>query len=486
MINRDRLAELSQREKLAFTERNPCSKAAYEQAGHLFGRVPMTWMNKTAAGFPLYLESAHGATVTDLDGHSYVDFSLGDTAAMAGHSPKPVVEAVQHRLQTLGGASTMLPTEDAAWVGAELARRFSVPYWSFALTATDANRWAIRLLRAVTGRPKILFNSYCYHGSVDESLIVLDDDGRPASREGNVGAPTDVTATSRVAEYNDLEGLERELAHGDVAAVLMEPALTNIGIVLPEPGYLDGVRELTRKYGTYLINDETHTFSAGPGGATGRWNLQPDMVTIGKAIGGGIPSGAYGLSEEISEKIEERKDLDLIDMGGVGGTLAGSALSVAATRATLEQVLTDDAFAHMEEMATKFATNTDRTIKAYNLPWSVSQLGARVEYRFANPAPRTGTESAAERRPRARGLPARLPGQPRDPADAVSQHGADVAVDHGRAGRAPRHDLRTSGPGPAQRAYGSIMTAAARSQARFVVAERVPYSMLEPLSSTGS
>jgi glutamate-1-semialdehyde 2,1-aminomutase len=394
MIDRDRLAELSQREKQAFTERNPRSKQAYDQAGHLFGRVPMTWMNKTAAGFPLYLDTAHGSTVTDLDGHSYVDFSLGDTAAMAGHSPKPVVEAVQHRLQTLGGASTMLPTEDAAWVGAELARRFKVPYWSFTLTATDANRWAIRLLRAVTGRPKILFNSYCYHGSVDESLIVLDADNQPASRQGNVGAPTDVTTTSRVAEFNDLEGLERELAHGDVAAVLMEPALTNIGIVLPEPGYLDGVRELTRKYGTYLINDETHTFSAGPGGATGRWNLQPDVVTIGKAIGGGIPSGAYGLSNDITEKIEERKDLDLIDMGGVGGTLAGSALSVAAMRATLEHVLTDAAFAHMTGMAQLFANKVQKVISHHQLPWSVNRLGARVEYRFANPAPTSGTASA--------------------------------------------------------------------------------------------
>jgi glutamate-1-semialdehyde 2,1-aminomutase len=394
MINRDRLAELSQREKHAFTERNPRSKQAYADAGHLFGRVPMTWMNKTAADVPLYLDTAHGATVTDVDGHSYVDFSLGDTGAMAGHSPKPVVEAVQHRLQTLGGASTMLPTEDAAWVGAELARRFGVPYWSFALTATDANRWAIRLLRAVTGRPKILFNSYCYHGSVDESLIVLDEDGKPASREGNVGAPTDVTTTSRVAEFNDLEGLERELANGDVAAVLMEPALTNIGIVLPEPGYLDGVRELTRRYGTYLINDETHTFSAGPGGATGLWNLQPDVLTIGKAIGGGIPAGAYGLSEELVTKIGERTDLDLIDMGGVGGTLAGSALSVAAMRATLEQVLTDDAFGHMIEMAEAFEHGVQDTVDRHDLPWSVSRLGARVEYRFTKPAPRNGTESA--------------------------------------------------------------------------------------------
>ncbi len=399
MINRDRLAELSQREKDAFAERNPRSRQAYERAAHLFGRVPMTWMNKSAAGFPIYLDTAHGATVNDLDGHSYVDFSLGDTGAMAGHSPRAVVEAVQRRFDTQGGATAMLPTEDAAWVGAELARRFTVPSWSFALTATDANRWAIRLLRAVTGRPKILFNSYCYHGSVDESLIVLDADGKPASRDGNVGAPTDVTTTSRVAEFNDLDGLSRELAHGDVAAVLMEPALTNIGIVLPEPGYLDGVRELTKAAGTYLINDETHTFSAGPGGATGLWNLHPDVVTIGKAIGGGIPAGAYGLSEELAGAIAARTDLDLIDMGGVGGTLAGNALSVAAMRATLEHVLTDEAFARMIDIASRFAAGVQATIDRHGLPWSVSRLGARVEYRFATPAPRTGTASAASADP---------------------------------------------------------------------------------------
>src|SRR4051794_18935738 len=226
----------------------------------------MTWMNKNAAGFPVYADRARGARLTDIDGHEYVDFCLGDTGAMAGHSPAPVIEAVHRRLAVLGGAATMPPTEDAAALGTELTRRFGVPAWSFALTATDANRWAIRLLRAVTGRPRILVNSYCYHGSVDESLIVVGPDGRPRSREGNVGAPYDVTVTSRVAEFNDLDGLARELTHGDVAAVLMEPALTNIGIVLPEPGYLDGVRALTREHGTYPINAETHTFSARPGG----------------------------------------------------------------------------------------------------------------------------------------------------------------------------------------------------------------------------
>jgi glutamate-1-semialdehyde 2,1-aminomutase len=393
--DRARLAALTAREQDTFAARTPKSAAAHAAAGSLFGRVPMTWMNKTAAGYPVYAAGARGARVTDVDGHEYVDFCLGDTGAMAGHSPAPVVAAVTRRLADVGGAATMLPTADAAVAGAELSRRFGLPLWSFALTATDANRWAIRLLRAVTGRPRILVNSYCYHGSVDESLIVIGADGRPRSREGNVGAPCDVTLTSRVAEFNDLDGLDRELAHGDVAAVLMEPALTNIGIVLPEPGYLDGVRELTRRHGSYLINDETHTFSAGPGGATAAWGLSPDVVTIGKAIGGGVPVGAYGLSAELADRLTGRADLDLIDMGGVGGTLAGNPVSMAATRATLSEVLTDAAFARMTETATAFATGLRKIIAGYRLPWSVAQLGARVEYRFASPAPRTGTGSAA-------------------------------------------------------------------------------------------
>ena len=394
-VDRARLAALTERERVTFTARHPRSAAAYARADHLFGRVPMTWMNKTAGGFPVYVERARGARITDIDGHEYVDFCLGDTGAMGGHSPAPVVDAVTRRLSELGGATTMLPTEDAAIAGAELARRFVLPAWSFTLTATDANRWAIRLLRAVSGRPKILVNSYCYHGSVDESLIVVGPDGRGTSREGNVGAPVDVTATSRVAEFNDLDGLARELAHGDVAAVLMEPALTNIGIVLPQPGYLDGVRALTREHGTYLINDETHTFSAGPGGATAAWGLSPDVVTIGKAIGGGIPVGAYGLTSELAAELLGRADLDLIDMGGVGGTLAGNPVSMAATRATLEEVLTDAAFDTMIATATAFAGGLVKIIDQYARPWSVSQLGARVEYRFVTPAPVDGTSSAA-------------------------------------------------------------------------------------------
>jgi len=393
MIDRDRLAVLLTAERERFAVANPRSKAAYDEATHLFGRVPMTWMNKRAGGFPLYLASARGASVTDLDGHSYVDLCLGDTGAMAGHSPEPVIAAVQRRFAE-GGITAMMPTPDAAWVGAELARRFGLPYWSFSLTATDANRWAIRLARALTGRRRILFNSYCYHGSVDESLIVLAD-GRPASRAGNVGEPYDVLQTSRVVEFNDADGLERELAYGDVAAVVMEPALTNIGIVLPEPGYLDAVRAITRRHDVLLVNDETHTFSAGPGGATALWSLDPDIVTIGKAIAGGIPCGAYGLSADLAEQALGRSDLDLVDMGGVGGTLAGNPVSMAAARACLESVLTDVAFEHMIALTTRLAAALRVAIASHQLPWSVSQLGARVEFRYADPPPRDGTSSAA-------------------------------------------------------------------------------------------
>jgi glutamate-1-semialdehyde 2,1-aminomutase len=394
MIDRAQLAVLMSTEQQRYAASHPISHAAYRSASHLFGRVPMTWMNKVSGGFPIYLDRARGNRVWDVDGNEYLDFALGDTGAMAGHSPEPVVAAVCRRIQEQGGLTTMLPTQDAEWVGAELTRRFGMDVWSFSLTATDANRWAVRLVRAVTGRPKILVNSYCYHGSVDESLIVVGPDGEGVSRPGNVGSPVDVTLTSRVAEFNDVEALDRQLAHGDVAAVLMEPALTNIGIVLPDPGYLDAVRDLTRRHGTLLIVDETHTFSAGPGGMTRRDHLDPDVLVIGKAIGGGIPTGAYGLSGQLATRVLSRTDLDLVDMGGVGGTLAGNPLSVAAMRATLEHVLTDDAFAGMVETATAFTRGVQDLIDEHELPWAVNQLGARAEYRFANPYPRNGTEAA--------------------------------------------------------------------------------------------
>lgn len=395
----DRVSELVERERATYAARHPASLRAFAGAGdHLLGGVPMTWMRMWPGGFPLYLATAHGARLTDLDGNSFADFCLGDTGAMAGHSPAPVQAALARRYSELGGATTMLPTPDAAWVAAELSRRFGPTHWSFTLSATDANRWALRLVRQVTKRPKVLVFSYCYHGSVDESFVIATPDG-PRSRPGNTGAPVDPTTTTRVVEFNDVAALERELAHGDVAAVLMEPAMTNIGIVLPEPGYLAAVRELTRAHGTLLINDETHTFSAGPGGCTQAWRLDPDLVTIGKSIGGGIPCGAYGLSGELAAAILSDESADLVDTGGVGGTLAGNALSVAAMRATLEHVLTPAAFTAMTALAGRFTTGVQGVIDSRRLPWNVVQLGARAEYRFCSRPPRSGGESNAAANP---------------------------------------------------------------------------------------
>jgi len=395
VIDRSHLLSLVERERASYATAHPRSAALFAAADNLFERVPMTWMAKWSGGFPVYLDRAAGNRIVDVDGHEYVDFSLGDTGAMAGHSPQPTVDAVNERLGRLGGATTMLPTADGQWVGAELTRRFGLPLWSFTLTATDANRWAIRLARLAAGRPKILTFAYCYHGSVDEAFAVRGPDGEAASRAGNAGAPVPLRETTRVAEFNDLDSVAAQLRHGDVAAILTEPALTNIGIVLPEPGFMEGLRELATTHGALLVIDETHTFSAGSGGATQLWGLQPDVLVIGKSIGGGIPSGAYGISHHVAELIAAHPEADLIDVGGVGGTLAGNALSVAAMRATLEQVLTGAAFAHMVDVATEFTHGVQATIDRAGVPWSVTQLGARSEYRFASPAPRNGTASAA-------------------------------------------------------------------------------------------
>lgn len=394
-IDRARLATLLERERDLHRERTPGSKAAFEAADHLFGGVPMTWMNKWSGGHPLYLAGAHGNRVTDVDGHEYVDFALGDTASMAGHSPGPTIAAVNERIGVAGGITTMMPTLDAEWVAAELTRRFGMPLWSFSLSATDANRWAIRIARLVTGRPKVMAFSYCYHGSVDETFVITGPDGIAAPRDGNVGPPVPVSETSRVAEFNDIASVEEGLAHGDVAVLVMEPALTNIGIVLPDEGFLDAVRELCTRYGTLLLIDETHTISAGPGGCTALWDLQPDIFVIGKSIGGGIPCGAYGITEAIAEKVRGDSEADLVDVGGVGGTLAGNALSTAAMRATLGEVLTEKAFEHMVTLATRFRTGVEETLARHDVPWSIAQLGARAEYRFVSPAPHNGTESAA-------------------------------------------------------------------------------------------
>lgn len=388
------LAPLLARETDRFAREHPASVAHAARAREsLLGGVPMSWMLRWASPVPLVLREARGATVTDIDGRTYADLCLGDTGAMTGHAPAPVAAAIADRYSR--GATAMLPTEDAAWVGAELTRRFGVDRWQFTVSATDANRFALRMARAITGRPRVLVFSYCYHGTVDESFIVLGPDGRPVAREGNVGPAFDVRETTRVVEFNDVEALERELRHEDVAVVLTEPALTNIGIVLPEPGFHDALRRLCTATGTLLLIDETHTLSAGPGGCTGAWDLDPDIVVLGKAIAGGVPTGAFGMRAGLADRVLADAEADIEDVGGVGGTLAGNALSMAAARAALGDVLTDDAYARTVALAGRFAAGVRQVLDRHGVPWHVTQLGARAEYRFSAEAPRDGGASAA-------------------------------------------------------------------------------------------
>lgn len=388
-----RVRELLERELAAFADRHPRARALHGHAREsLLDGVPMNWMVKWAGPFPLFLESAAGAHATCADGHDYVDLCLGDTGAMAGHGAAPVIAAVERQLRR--GITTMLPTEDAAWVAEELARRFGLPSWQFTLSATDANRFSLRLARAITRRPFVAVHEYCYHGSVDETFAVLDGE-RVVARRGNLGPAVDPATTTRVVPYNDLDALDRALADRRVAALLIEPALTNVGIVLPDPGYLEGVHELTRRYATVLIHDETHTICAGPGGVTGTMNLDPDMLVIGKTIGGGIPIAAYGMSAEVAARVRAAVPYEDSDVGGIGGTLAGYALSMAAARAALGEVLTEAAFARIIPLAERWERGVTDAIRRHVAPWSVTRLGARAEYHFMPAPPRHGADQIA-------------------------------------------------------------------------------------------
>ena len=390
-IDRDRLKSLMAKERQKFVDERPKSKALFERASKsLLAGVPMNWMMKWAGAFPPFVREAQGAHFYDVDGHRYVDLCLGDTGAMTGHSPSATVSAVTQQVGR--GITLMLPSEDAIWVAEELQKRFALPFWQFALTATDANRFSIRLARHITGRSKILVFNWCYHGTVDESFITLHD-GVAEARRGNIGPPVDPPVTTKVVEFNDADALEEALKPGDVACVLAEPVMTNVGIVHPQPGYHQAMRDITRKYGTLLIIDETHTICAGPGGYTRAQNLQPDFLVFGKPIAGGVPGAAYGFTEQVAKCISDRQSLEDCDTGGIGGTLAGNALSLAAMRATLDKVLTAPAFERMIPMATRWKAGVEKAIKDFGVPWHVTQLGCRAEYLFAAQEPRNGTEA---------------------------------------------------------------------------------------------
>lgn len=392
LIDRNRLHDAMAKEQELFRDRHKASLEMHRGSGRLLSGVPMPWMTRWPGGSPVYFVEAHGARFTDVDGHEYVDFCMGDTGAMTGHGLEQVAEALYARARK--GITTMLPSDDALWVADELERRFGLPKWQFAMTATDANRFVIRFARELTRRPKVAVFDWCYHGSVDETLVVRDAQGATVSRPGVIGQHLDVSLTSVSIPFNDAAELERVLSKGDVACLLMEPALTNIGIVLPEDGFLDAVRDITRRHGVMLVIDETHTICAGPGGCTREWGLEPDFFVIGKPIGGGMPVATYGMSAEVASRIEDIMAGPTVDVSGVGGTLAGNALAMAAVRATLESTLRDEDFARMIPLAEAWTDGVRAAYESVGLPWSVQRLGARAEYWFC-PPPKNGAAAAA-------------------------------------------------------------------------------------------
>ena len=393
VIDRQKLAAALKSEEQLFRDIHPKSMLLAQSAKTaLLSGVPMPWMTRWPGSFPLHVQQAHGARFIDVDDIEYVDFCLGDTGAMTGHALHAVAQAVSQQAQR--GLTTMLPTSDAQWVAQNLAQRFGVAKWQFAISATDANRFVLRFARMLTGRPRIVVHDWCYHGSVDETLVIRDAKGNTISRPGAIGPQVDPALTTRVVPFNDLVELERVLAIGDIACVLIEPALTNIGIVLPQDGYIQGVRDITRKYEVLLVIDETHTICAGPGGCTKLWNIDPDFVVIGKTIGGGIPVGAYGMTAEIALHLEAAMTGHDVDVSGVGGTLSGSALAMSAMKATLSNALTQEDFDQTIPLATRWTQGVERVCVERNLDWHVQQLGCRAEYWFCTP-PVDGAQAAA-------------------------------------------------------------------------------------------
>jgi glutamate-1-semialdehyde 2,1-aminomutase len=389
-IDRTRLADLIEREARQFEAAHPVSRRLADAAvENMVLGVPMLWMRSPHFAFSLFAERGSGARIYDVDGHEYLDFFLSISAATFGHSPDAMVRAVSEQVRD--GVTFMLPTEDSVWLGKELNRRFGLPKWQPAMTATDAVRFVLRIARAVSGRRKVLVFNGCFHGVLAETMVGLRDGVVTPTLA--LSEPTDVSLTTKVIEFNDVKALEVALAPGDVACVVTEPALTNCSMVLPEPGFHDALRAITRDTGTYLAIDETHTICTGPGGYTRAYGLDPDFLVIGKSIAGGIPMAAYGCRAEIAKGLEAllAEDHDI----GIVGTLIGNALAVKAARATMEHVMTDANYARMIALRERLVAGAERVIEAHGLPWQFAVLGCRAEIHFRREPPRTGAEGLA-------------------------------------------------------------------------------------------
>jgi len=384
-------------EAKAYRAARPKSAASAKKSGSWLGGVPMHWMKDWPAPFPMVVAAARGAVITDIDGNRLDDFCLGDTGAMFGHSPAPVTRAI--RRQAGRGLTCMLPSEDALTVARLLADRFGLPRWQVATTATDANRFAIRVARAVTGRQNILVFNGCYHGTVDETMVRLKD-GRAVNRPGLAGEFRDLAAATKVVEFNDVPALERALAAGDVACVITEPVLTNSAMVLPQPGFHDAVRSLTRRAGTLLLIDETHTISTGPAGYCGRHGLDPDLFVLGKPIAGGVAASIWGMSEDVAARFAAYDRGRQRGHSGMGTTLSANPLQLAAMRAVLEEVMTGPTYEIMERGAARLEQGLAAAIARHGLPWHVRRAGARVEFVCAPGPLLNGSQAEAAHAPR--------------------------------------------------------------------------------------
>ncbi len=385
------IARINERERARYLHDHPrCAAAARQSAAHWLNGVPMHWMSDWELPVPLVVSQAQGSILEDIDGHRYIDFCLGDTGAMFGHSPPAVAEAIRHQAQR--GLTCMLPVQATAHVGELLAQRFNLPFWQITQTATDANRAVVRWARALTGRSRILVFDGCYHGSLEDTLVRLDE-GRTVNRTGQVGQVADFAAYARVVEFNDLAALEAALAHRDVACVLAEPVMTNAGMVLPQAGFWKAARALCERHGTLLAIDETHTLSSGPAGHAQRIGLRPDFFVTGKAIAGGVPCAVYGFTAELAARMSEFLRDKPAGHSGMGTTLTANALATAALAACLEHVMTDAAFEHMASLADTLCNELRQIIGRCALPWHVSNVGARSELCFSPSPPQTARQS---------------------------------------------------------------------------------------------
>lgn len=385
------LASLIAREQQRYLDAHPkaVAEAVRLKQHWLFG-APFHWMNDWAAPAAIIAEDGEGAVLTDIDDNTYDDFCLGDTPGMFGHGRQEIARAIAE--QARRGTTFMLPTVEAVEVGALLAARFGLPFWQTTLSASDANRAVIRWARAVTGRPVIVVFDGCYHGMVEDCFVELRH-RRTRPDAGLIGQVFDMTKTTRAVPFNDLGALEAALAQGDVAAVLAEPAMTNCGMILPEEGFWTRAQALIKKASALLVLDETHTLSSGPGGAAGAWGLAPDALVIGKAIAGGFPAAVWGVSAELGARIADLPRSP--GRSGIGTTLAGNAMGVAAIGATLREVATPAAYAAMLRGADELVAKLRGVIARHALGWCVVHVGARAEIVFA-PAP---PKDAAAMRP---------------------------------------------------------------------------------------